>query len=341
MTEVISRSPSKNPIEERKNYNGIDLIKFICSIFVFTVHISVFGKTELRDSWFNVGLSHCLCRIAVPFFFVASSFFLFAKMEPRSIDKDRVKKYCFRLLILYGIWVMINVLGGNYHLWYLKATVVAVVLLSILLYLKVKPVCLWILAGILYAVGLLGDAYAGLGEKLMDVSLVNIIVKVYTLFSKSTKNGFFMGFIFVLMGYTLAHSKGRMSKRVSFAGFAVSMGGLFAEFYFLRLYDIPSEYNMYVMLVPAVYFLFKFALSLELRDRPIYKRLRGAGTLIYFSHLFVNHLVVLGINIFKKFTGIELIPFRYVISLTCVLVFAFAAEALSGKEKFKWLKMFY
>ncbi len=112
---------------------------------------------------------------------------------------------------------------------------------------------------------------------------------------------------------------------------------LFAEVFLLKYYDIPIEYNMYVFLLPATFFLFSFATSLKLKDRPIYIHLRKIGMLIYFIHLLVKELVLLGIKIIDKYFEIELISYTFILSLIFTLMIAIFVDWLSYKDKFKWI----
>lgn len=77
-------------------YNGIDIIKFICAFLICIIHIQLFDLEAIDNnllSYLNFGLKHCLCRIAVPFYFTASGFFLFRKMDFHSLNEDRIKGY--------------------------------------------------------------------------------------------------------------------------------------------------------------------------------------------------------------------------------------------------------
>lgn len=84
-------------------YDTVDLFKFIGSIFIFLMHLNMFGDSStLRFSW------ELLARWAVPFFFIVSSFFLFSKEVDNIIDKQTLNKYLKRLFILYLAWFIFN-----------------------------------------------------------------------------------------------------------------------------------------------------------------------------------------------------------------------------------------
>ena len=80
----------------KKIYNSIDLAKFIAAILVVAIHTQPFKGTDY-DYYFT-----CFCRLAVPFFFVASSYFFFRRPSPD------VKKYTKRLGTLYLMWFILE-----------------------------------------------------------------------------------------------------------------------------------------------------------------------------------------------------------------------------------------
>lgn len=337
MTSTKATIPSRHT-PSVQNYNGIDLCKFLCSILVFCIHVPPFSADASRfEQYLNFGMQHYLGRIAVPFFFVSSGFLLFRNMPLCALDHERIKGYCFKLLRLYATWKFLLVLGADGHLWYLPASVVAVILVSLCFHCRFKFHTIWLLAGILYVIGLLGDSYYGIVEPLSSYPLIDLIFRVYRYLFTNTRNGLFMGFIFVLMGASFAHSGRVPSLRISLIGFICSMGMLSAEVFVLMTLHIPAEYNMYVFLIPAVYFLFSFAFQLRLKDRPIFKRLRTAGLWFYFSHLFFNFCVSKALEAAEMYLNLHLNDYIFLFSLTATLLFAFAAEALSRKTTFKWL----
>ena len=81
----------------KKNvYYSIDIYKFVASLMVVAIHTHPFDGTEL-DYYFT-----SFCRIAVPFFFISSSFFFFCK------STLNICAYTKRMLTLYGLWLIIE-----------------------------------------------------------------------------------------------------------------------------------------------------------------------------------------------------------------------------------------
>ena len=57
-----------------KNYNCIDLMKFICPILVISIHIHPFGNTDNAILTYLNDFSQYVARLAVPYFFMASGY---------------------------------------------------------------------------------------------------------------------------------------------------------------------------------------------------------------------------------------------------------------------------
>lgn len=326
------------PIDEVKNYNGIDLLKFFCAILVFTIHIPPFsGELSEFAKYVNFGLQHFACRVAVPFYFVSSGFFLFKKMPLDKLDIDIIKAYCYKIIRLLGTWHILLFVGGTGHLWYLDATVIAIVLISLCLHFHIRLGYIYAIACMLYVVGLLGDSYYGIIAPLENITIFNSLLTGYKWAFSTTRNGVFMGFIFVLMGATFANYRLVIRARTALMGFIASMSCLLAEVLLLKYNDIPIDYNMYIFLLPATFFLFAFALSIKLKDRSIYKHLRKIGMVIYFTHLLVNTVTSLAISAINKYCGIELTSYQFALSLLFTLLIALLTDWLSSKKRFKWI----
>lgn len=320
-----------------RNYNGIDLIKFLCSFLVFCIHVPFFQEesTHLQEVT-NFLLRHTVARLAVPFFFVCSGYFLFRKMPLHDLDVGIIKSYCCKIFRLYAIWSILLISGGTFHLWYLRATVVAVIFLSLLLHRRISLRGLFCLALALYGFGLLGDAYSFLAAPLAAHRLFGLPFRVYGIFYTNTQNGLFMGFIFVLMGAAFAHTKVSLSPGKSLLGLVFSVFLLLIEVFFLRNRDVPPG-NLYISLLPAVYFLFSFGIQWKLPDSPIYPRLRAVGLWLYFIHLFVDGILKLAANVFNKYLELQILPYHFLLCLTAAVFLSFGIEALSRQDRFKWL----
>lgn len=322
-------------------YNGIDLVKFICAFLVCALHNTVFSS-----EWFSFGshadmlLQQCFCRIAVPFYFVAAGFLLFRRVEIHSCDSSRIKTYCFKILRLLGTWGLLLIIGGTAHLWYLGSLVVAVIVLFVLLK-RLRLRYILIIVTILYGIGLLGDSYHGLLKPLYSISVFQKIFVGYESVFENTRNGLFMGLIFVFIGALFANKEIKISPVISFIGFVLSMGLLFTEYTFIKEYCEPKGFNMYISLLPAVFFLFSFASNISLKNSPVYMRLRIIGMLVYYMQFIVSFLVLQALELLLNRFGINLIPGHFWIFIVVITIIAVVIERLSRIEKLKSLKYLY
>lgn len=80
----------------RERYAAIDVFKFIAALLVVTIHTRPLAGLGEWDYYLS-----CLCRIAVPFFFIFSSFIFYKRGK-------RIEDYVKRMLILYLCWFIIE-----------------------------------------------------------------------------------------------------------------------------------------------------------------------------------------------------------------------------------------
>ena len=78
-------------------YKSIDLFKLFCAIMVVGIHTQPFGE-RLWGGYYPT----TIFRIAVPFFFVFSSFLFFSR------EGASIKKYVKRLLLLDVAWTIVQ-----------------------------------------------------------------------------------------------------------------------------------------------------------------------------------------------------------------------------------------
>ena len=330
-----------NSLSGTNSYNGIDLIKLICSFLVCVVHVPPFAESFSAGNEINFWLQNCVARIAVPFFFTASGFLFFRKGGLYSAEPDRLKGYCFKLLRLAGLWYIILLTTKTVHLWYFGAVITAVIILYLLTKKKIKLKYIIFIAAVLYCIGLLGDAYYGVFEHLKAFTPIKLLSLLYENIVGGTRNGVFFGFLFVLLGALFAHKKIKLNKFIAAAGLIVSFAMLFAEVYILRKYIGIQKYNIYISLVPLEFFLFYIAMNLKLKDSIFYKRIRAIGVLMFCMHLAFNRYVRYGIKALNYIAGIDLSAFHFIIVILVTTAASVVVVRLSEKEKFSWLRYMY
>lgn len=95
-----------------KEYNSLDILKFVLSIFVLIIHSEI-DKTYISP----------LLRTAVPLFFLISSYLFFSKVSRLSDEKEKrfaLKHLIKRNLLLYLFWVILQlpliIYGQHFHI---------------------------------------------------------------------------------------------------------------------------------------------------------------------------------------------------------------------------------
>ena len=195
----------------------IDVVKFICSIFVVLIHLTVFLPNTGIATLENYYIYRYFFNIAVPFYFVSAGYLLSFRPEI-----PYLKKYSLRIFTMYiyfsivyiflniGIsvydkfvvgrtfWDKIqNILSkitlnnilkggfGDYHLWYLIALALAVLYLIVLLKLKLSGTTIFLISTLIYITELLN---------LVDFSRI------------TDPNGLIKGMFYLSLGYFIGES---------------------------------------------------------------------------------------------------------------------------------------
>lgn len=279
-------------------YTGIDYFRILAAVFVVAIHTSpLTGIWDTGDFIFT----RIIARVAVPFFFMTSGFFLLAKEEGR---EGRLWRFIKKNLLLYGVAILLyfpimiysgyfsqeqwyaGVLqdllldGTFYHLWYFPAVIIGAVIAWALLKHTGKWGALGISA-VLYVIGLFGDSYYGL------VTGIPVLQQGYDFLFRVieyTRNGIFFAPLYLVLGALAVDcsvEKNKSFKKPYAVGFGLSALLLFAEGLLLHFNQVQRHDSMYVFLVPCMFFLFSLLLGVQGKNRAI---LRPISTLIYLLH---------------------------------------------------------
>ena len=323
------------------------------------VHIPfISGIDSVWANEINYFVQNSVSRIAVPFFFAASGFLLFRKIDINNINFERIKKYCYRLLLLLGIWFVLLFVGNTDQLWYLGGSVIVTLILTMFLKKKIPYKVIGIISIVLYIFGLLMDSYSGFIKSISIKTGLSCFYDFIKFFdsevSRTIRLGVFFAFVFFIMGVLFVYKPIRMNIPVAIIGFIVSILLLIVEAYFVKIRRTPLDNNMYISLLPATFFLFYIATHLKLKDRKIYSTLRAMGVLVFFLHLFVNRLIDWIFVIVKDVFGLDLSISVIIFTIYIILsiftlvsvivlstVLAYFIVRLSKKEKYKWLQFLY
>ncbi len=334
-----------------RQYPAVDIAKYVGALLVVAIH--TFPFADLSPS-FNLFFISTICRLAVPMFFVCSSFFLFSKINRayghEAENEEALKHTLKRLGILYLAWSVIYLPytiwnyaevgfsfsgllgyirdfflnGSYYHLWFLPALMLGIVIVYVL-YTRRGLTFAAMVCGGLYLFGWMVNIFAPMWEGLPVISVIyGFLIKMLG----TVRDGFFFAPAFILIGLGAAKLR-RVNLRNSAIGFAISFMCLILEVTLYAWIGVLTDLScMYLSLVPAMYFLMHMLLSVRIPDKPVYRSLRQESTLIYVSHILFARLLLL------------LLPNAHLTVYLATLAFSqvFATLVIRESRKFTWLR---
>ena len=193
-------------MNRNKEYAGVDYFKLIAAFLVIAIHTSPLATYSETGDFV---LTRIIARVAVPFYFMVSGYFLISRY---AYNTDKLKSFLKKMVVIYGIsiflYIPVNVYnhyfsmeyllpnllkdiffdGTMYHLWYLPASMLGAVIAWFLVR-KVGFYKALLLTGLLYFAGMFGDSYYGLISGISGVERVYHFL--FELFDY-TRNGIFL-----------------------------------------------------------------------------------------------------------------------------------------------------
>lgn len=321
-------------METNKNYNIVDLMKFVMALFVVTIHTSLYET--IPDSLFKDIVAVCLYS-AVPFFFIVSAFFVVGSMS-----KEQVYKYWKRILCLYFVWSLLNlfltkilqqesiwsgigsfsyrfVFCGYDHLWYLWGLLLVIPLLKGLIMCGgARP---WMFLIIAICAFVFNRLYTHFGSMVNPSFYWQWCKTIYQsqLFGVTH---FCLALTYLSLGTFLKTTDYNLKRWQSFIL-------LFVGFW---LVHIESHKEVSIGIPIIAFVLFSSILKVKVSASWIsFKRIRKMSTLIYFIHVIVI-----------VFTGLFLPKMTWLrwglVEFLCVTI-AYLFLFLSNIRCLKWLKI--
>lgn len=335
---------------KNESYSGIDYFRFIAALLIVAIHtspLSSFSETG------NFIFTRIVSRVAVPFFFMTSGFFLISRY---TCNAEKLEAFIKKTTLIYGVaillYIPINVYNGYfkmdnllpniikdivfdgtlYHLWYLPASIIGAAIAWYLVKKLNYPKALMV-ASVLYLIGLFGDSYYGITEK---ISCLNSLYTYIFQVTDYTRNGIFFAPIFFILGGFITDNRPQITFGKSFLGFAISLALMLGEAMILHHFDLQRHDSMYVFLLPCMYFL--FIVILHFKGKRLVS-LRTASLIIYIIH----PMMIVVIRLFSKLLHIQKlfvensIVHYFAVCLTSV-VFSVVLTAMWNKYKPKKAK---
>lgn len=280
----------------KKNFAGIDYFRFAAAFMVIAIHTS---PLSFWNETADFLVTYCLARVAVPFFFMVTGYFVLAPYLSSNFRKKRALRRFFLKnttlylgvsllylpVILYSgklpdsIPTLLKQLffdGTFYHLWYFPAVLTGCFLLALLCRVSLSFAA-WV-SFAAYVFGLLGDSYYGAAREIPVISsLLDAVFQI----SKHTRNGIFFAPVFLLTGALIAVYRLRLPKKTCSLGLAISLVFLLAEGYATYAFDLQKHNSMYLFLLPTLFFLFELLLTVP-GHAPEW--IRSSSMLLYIIH---------------------------------------------------------
>lgn len=176
--------------ENNKNRkNGIDLFRLIGAFFIMCIHTN-YGNLNQE----YVDSLRLVSRWAVPFYFIATGFFLGNKIDYNNLDFKRIEKNVSMLIsiliissIIYlpldfihgnNINSIVNILTGSYfHLWFIGGLLVGYIFIWYLYYIK-KSKALPYISIFILLLALLTDSYDQFFNLSLDYTLFSVLISI-------------------------------------------------------------------------------------------------------------------------------------------------------------------
>lgn len=344
----------------------IDVLKFICATLVLFLHTANLGKPYVNVIEEN--LSTILYFLVwtinpVEFFFIASAFLLFEKIV-KTIELDcdkRFRVYIRRLVVLYLFWSLfyldvlfapffeINgvkglilavvkvirrlfLIGTSGHMWYILSLIYGLILLKPFLNEQINGKkglgIAWGISSLLYVISLFGDSYFYLlPERCVLANALDLI--------RSVLGSMYLlrGPLFIMIGYSLAHSKEEKCTRVDIFVSLLLWIGLAAannvELITIKSLNLGLQYSITVLKPITSYAMWRFIQKLPIPSLSCSSFLAKASTVMYFVHIFFRDFLL---KFFTDYFIVMVTTFIMCLFMTYILV------RLQKNVKFGWLK---
>ena len=298
-----------------KTFAGIDYFRLIAAFMVIAIHTS---PLSVWNEGIDFLITYCVGRIAVPFFFMTTGYFVLAPYVLSNFKKKSpIHKYLVKNIRLYlivtAIYIPISVYSGNmphsimelmkqllfdgtfYHLWYFPAAIIGCILLACLT--KKSILAAVYFSIIAYVIGIFGDSYYGIIE---NVPFLNTLYNGIFFVSSYTRNGIFFAPIYILLGMLLAVPEFHCRENICKWGLVLSSLFMLLEGWVTYSLNLQKHNSMYLFLLPVMYFLFQLLLNISGR---VPAWIRGGSMMLYIIHPAVI-IVVRGIAKVTRLTKI-------------------------------------
>ena len=287
-------------LEEKRNYNSIDLFKLLMAFAVVAIHTNPIVK------WSNpIAISFVVMveDWAVPFFYIASGFFLQLGMEGKNKEEQqsRINNYLIKIVKMYCVWTVLSMplsiygyavsdnsiiscilsyikyflfvgkLYNSYHLYYLLATIYALFAIKILYRKNTDIKVIFIISLIIY---IITDMFVYAGNNLENLQGIEYYM-AYLFKYIFNQGGIFKGMIYFVIGMMIAVYKYYFNKRTCVIGLTVMA---------IITMSVQGFHNSWTTMIEST-LVFMLLLGINLPNSKIWLTCRECSTIMYLSHL--------------------------------------------------------
>lgn len=279
--------------------NSIDIARLFAAILVVAIHTQAI-------TWFSSysnGNIQILTRVAVPFFFCTSGYFLhknYINSGGPAIAATfwkTVKLYTLLSLVYFSViflsnpallheskkWMLVDLLfnGSYYHLWYMVGIIYSIAMIYLICKLKLSKVLLP-LAIVCYVIGLLGTSYYGIGSRL---PILNVMFD--SGWFLSIRRIFLMGFPFTVLGWVISERKLKLHISKKHLLFVTALVALLfvSEIIAVTVTGMSRTTEITLFLYPLLFLLFQICLAYPLEGKSkLASVCRDTANFTYFWH---------------------------------------------------------
>ena len=337
-------------METNKRMNVFDLTKYILSLMVVSIHSNLYPMVIYP--W---------VRLAVPLFFIISSYFFFSGLNQAFDNEERTRKlwkYIKRNARLYIFWFIVllpytlyirnyfaeGVWMGMFQFiksllfkstfpasWYIQASIIAV---SVIFFVskKISNFSLFVISSLIYVVVILRSSYFDIVE--INPFLNRFYVIYESIFCSPVFNAS-AAFIWIVIGKYFAENKIKIDSKVSAIGFFISCGFLYGEWTWVRAMNGAYNNDCYFFLLPAAVFAFEILRKIEIAKNKLTVFLGKSSIIIYVTH--IPMISVLS-YIYNSLFSIRNVVFVFASTIIICTVLSYVIFRLEKYSAFRWLK---
>ena len=316
-----------------------DVLKIVLAIFIVVIHTTPLSISVLP-----------LFRLAVPVFFILSSYLFFSKQVRLLNEEEKtyalrrfinryLKLYFFWFLILLPVTVIIRkwyvnpgfdtilsifqcfLFGSTFRAsWFLMAALIAIVF--VWYFSKwINEKWLFFLGIVFYLFCCITSNYYSLLEK---SDMMIDFYEQYKSIMFAPYNSFPVAFLFVMFGKILAERSMSIPQHFLFVLLIVSLLLLCSEYCLIKKYTLSIADDSYFFLVPSSLFAFMFIGQSRWTFKTDTREMRKASTIIYCCHASYASIV----NFFLEQRDLESQYLYYVIWFIITLLVSFLTAAI-------------